>query len=96
MTMREWMDHRQAYVPRLWPMALAGVFVALAWGAIVYALALRSPMLGFLIGFGGGGLLGWGLMQLRWKIWRRRHPELSTEEHMALISRRNTEAAPWN
>ena len=66
---------------------LLAVVVAVVWVLLVRWLSLRSPWMGFVIGFTGGGLLGWGLMRLRWAVWRRRHPELSTEEYIEKVIR---------
>jgi len=82
---RKYMSHRKAYAPRLWPMAVASAAVI---GVATWLVPITNPW----VGIGLGVLAGFVFGHLRWVIWRKRHPVISTDEYINEM-RRN---APWN
>jgi hypothetical protein len=83
MMRRQYLRSRRAYTPRLWPFALLPVALAL----VLTYIGVRG-WVGVVVDFA----LGLGFAQLRWMIWRRRHPLITTEQWLDEQRR----AAPWN
>lgn len=79
MPRRRYFRYRQAYTPRIWPVMVP----TLAFITVVI-LVTDLPTIPQML---GAGLLGAGVTQLRWYVWRRRHPVVSYEE----IARRSAE-----
>jgi len=78
------MPHRQAYWPRLWPQALAAMVIS---GVVELLTPLSLPVtLGVNIAI---GCLG---SQIRFEIWKRRHPILSIQQ----LQEHRRETAKWN
>lgn len=79
--MRRWLSSRQAYTPRMWPPLLIAVVLtsAMSW-------LLQPPLFAAIV---VPVLIGAGVAQVRWMVWRRRHPPLPTW----VRARRE---APWN
>lgn len=94
--MREWMDHRQAYFPRIWPWLAPGALVAGGIAALVVEALDLNLWIGTLAGMAIGVLVGWGGVRLRLAVWRRRHPELSIEEYAQRLRAQMAETARWN
>ena len=93
--MRKWMNYRQAYTPRAWPM-LGGTFVVnLVW-IYLFLRAFDAHWTAILACTIAAVVLGVGVVQLRWTIWRRRHPVISMDEYIEKVIRPRQEAAPWN
>lgn len=80
---RTYLPHRQAYAPRVWPVLIP----ASAWGFACVAI----PVPGY-VGFPVGVAVGYGYVEIRWAIWKRRHPVMTKTEYM----KRMRETAPWN
>ena len=85
---RMYASHRRAWTPRLAPMVVAT-------SAFVFALdLLLSPgvIAAVVIGFGVAVVVG----NLRWAIWRRRHPVISVDEYVTDLVRERRRNARWN
>lgn len=78
------MTHRRAYTPRLLPTLVP---TTLSVATIVFILN-PGPIVALIFGAVAGHIT----TRLRWIIWRRRHPIITTEERLNDLRR----AAPWN
>jgi hypothetical protein len=78
------MAHRRAYYPRLWPMIVGGLMLVVPFAALVRP----AWWVGALV----GAVVGAATVLTRLWVWRRRHPEISTEEYLSDLYR----SAPWN
>src|ERR1044072_240515 len=72
MLRRRYITHRHAYTPRLWPLAVPTCIFAFGLSMLVGVVlgmvgSIASVVLGLVVGIGA--------VQLRWHLWRRRHPE---------------------
>jgi hypothetical protein len=83
---RRYYRHRRAYAPRAWPTILGLAVVAVACRHLLHAVALWQVAL-ICFAFGCGGT------QLRWMIWRWRHPVVTHDQYIEDLRRA---AAPWN
>ena len=68
---RAYIEHRQAYTPRLWPTAVPAALTAFA---VTWALGATLGMLGSLVGVLAGVAFGLIVSRVRWRVWEARHP----------------------
>lgn len=90
MIRRQYMPHRRAYAPRLWPSTL--VSVATVIGVTTF---MRPGLLAAVI---MGVVLGCTIGYVRWAIWRRHHPIVPPRITVYVIPdpEHRRERAPWN
>jgi uncharacterized membrane-anchored protein len=81
---RTYAPSRGAYTPRLWPLALVSSVPATLVPLLTHPPAALALVAGVLVGF--------GVVHVRYAIWKRRHPSVSFDEY----TRRQREMAPWN
>jgi len=81
---RTYFSHRRAWSPRIWPIMIpTGLIVGLvAW--------FLQPVWYVSIAFGIA--MGVGVAQVRFMVWKHRHPVITPAEFLDL----RRKAAPWN
>jgi hypothetical protein len=68
-------DTRGAWTPRAWPSALVLFwFVAIPVIEWIAAGTPDRPWWWVAVGAIYGALLGWAVVRVQWRIWRRKHP----------------------
>jgi hypothetical protein len=82
------MRHRRAWTPRLWPM------LAVTAPTVVVVVNLVQPPVWGAIAIGLG--LALIVANVRWTIWRHRHPVISHAEFITDLIRDQRESARWN
>ena len=81
---RTYFSHRRAWSPRLWPIMVPTAILA---GGLSWFL---QPA--WYVSLSIGLVLGVGIAQVRFAIWKHRHPVISPAQFLDLRRR----AAPWN
>jgi hypothetical protein len=76
--------YRRAYYPRWWVMSIVTAPAAAAVCYLVRTTSWATVVICILMGAVGS--------QVRWTIWRRRHPPISVAEYIDDMRK----AAPWN
>lgn len=69
-------EHHRAYRPRPWPLVLS-IGIAggvLGWFAPAYLATLIGPFAAMGVTLAVVGVGAWGIVQLRYALWRHRHP----------------------
>lgn len=86
--MRRYAEHRRAYTPRLWPLALL-----VGGSAAGLGLWLAPGLFGEIaIAIGLGTVVPWA----RWRVWRWRHPVIPFDVYVTELIRERRRAARWN
>jgi hypothetical protein len=86
--MRHYIEHRHAWTPRFWPMALGSAALV-----AVFVLALRPGVFAIVgIAVGVAVLVG----NVRWAVWRHRHPVVPPDIYITELIRERRQAARWN
>jgi hypothetical protein len=85
---RRYIECRRAWTPRFWPTALGSAALVAAFG-----LALRPGVLAIVgIAVGVAVLVG----NVRWAVWRHRHPIIPFDQYITELIRKRRQEARWN